>query len=776
MPVNDASSPPAGAGPRRPGRPVAPRSASAGIPLVAAAGGLLLAGAENRWFPAALTPAFALLSYYLVDRGGRWHLPVPAANALGVAALGFAATELVGGDIEGRLLFGAHLIVYLTWVVLCQRKTAKVCWSVLALATLQTAAGSVLTSAGAYGLGLLAFFGLTAWALVRLNARWPHGRRAEPPAAAGTRRASEVEPGEASAAETRVRAWPAAAAVCVVAVPVGAALFLMAPRVWLARRPPIETMVRGRLPAVTGFSGEVALGDLGAILSSSEPAFDVRLTDRRIGRALGAFGPEAVVGSEEPLFRGRVLTIYREGRWSEEGRFAATRLLSTVGAAPRGADLVQEFHLRPLGTPVLFSAAKAAGVTIEGRPTLRVQQWVDDGSLARPPDLPTDRPVRYVVASPPLYDRRPLELLPSYEKDRLLAVPPGLPSVAAEAAAALAAGPPPRENVRGGKSPDRVVAERLVGRLRDSGEFEYSLSGGAADAGAEPLEDFLANRRAGHCEFFASALALMLRDRGIPSRLVTGFKGGDYKELAGRIDVQQRHAHAWVEAFLRDPASPNLGRWATFDPTPAAARAAGVASSGRRFEWAGDLSAAFEALWNTYVVRMSLERQRAAFLAPAEDVAAAVAGAFGDLASAAGGGGGRRWVSGRAGAAAAALLGLLAAAVWGVRRVLGGRWWAELRARRRTRSAVAFYRRFAALAARRGVRRRPDETPREFAPRAAAALADALAPVAGGPDLSDLPATVAADLYRVRFGGAPLPAARAAELDAAMTALAGRLA
>ena len=66
----------------------------------------------------------------------------------------------------------------------------------------------------------------------------------------------------------------------------------------------------------------------------------------------------------------------------------------------------------------------------------------------------------------------------------------------------------------------------------------------------DPVEDFLVNRKKGHCEYFASALALLLRSVNIPSRIVNGFKGGDWNELTETMNVRQKHAHSWVEAFI----------------------------------------------------------------------------------------------------------------------------------------------------------------------------------------------------------------------------------
>ncbi|WP_171188432.1 hypothetical protein, partial [Alienimonas chondri] len=134
--------------------PVAPAEAAVGPIAVAAAGGTLLAIGEGRPWPAALTPVIVFCGHWLVDRRRAFHLPAIAANLLGLAAAALAVTELSSGDIEARLLFGAHLLVYLTWIVSLQKKTFKVCWSLVALAVLQVAVSSVLTAGAGFGVGL----------------------------------------------------------------------------------------------------------------------------------------------------------------------------------------------------------------------------------------------------------------------------------------------------------------------------------------------------------------------------------------------------------------------------------------------------------------------------------------------------------------------------------------------------------------------------------------------------------------------------------------------
>ncbi len=78
----------------------------------------------------------------------------------------------------------------------------------------------------------------------------------------------------------------------------------------------------------------------------------------------------------------------------------------------------------------------------------------------------------------------------------------------------------------------------------------------------DPLAYFLFTRKKGHCEYFASAMAVMLRSIGIPARLVTGFQSGTFNPITGLYVVRASDAHSWVEAYV-----PHHG-WTAFDPTP----------------------------------------------------------------------------------------------------------------------------------------------------------------------------------------------------------------
>ncbi len=81
----------------------------------------------------------------------------------------------------------------------------------------------------------------------------------------------------------------------------------------------------------------------------------------------------------------------------------------------------------------------------------------------------------------------------------------------------------------------------------------------------DPLADFLFVRKQGHCEYFASSMAVMLRTLGIPSRVVNGFRSEEFNDVTGNYIVRAKNAHSWVEAYF-----PGAG-WITFDPTPGGA-------------------------------------------------------------------------------------------------------------------------------------------------------------------------------------------------------------
>ena len=140
---------------------------------------------------------------------------------------------------------------------------------------------------------------------------------------------------------------------------------------------------------------------------------------------------------------------------------------------------------------------------------------------------------------------------------------------------------------------DKAVT--LEGYLRSNYGYTLNLTGKLGD---DPLARFLFETREGHCEYFASAMAIMLRSIGIPSREVNGFLPGEYNDLGGDYIVRASDAHSWVEVYF-----PGTG-WLTFDPTPAAPESAGGfrARLGQYIDW-------MELSWREWVINYDLNHQ-----------------------------------------------------------------------------------------------------------------------------------------------------------------------
>ncbi|MBW7875136.1 MAG: DUF3488 domain-containing protein [Candidatus Cloacimonetes bacterium] len=125
-------------------------------------------------------------------------------------------------------------------------------------------------------------------------------------------------------------------------------------------------------------------------------------------------------------------------------------------------------------------------------------------------------------------------------------------------------------------------------------QFRYSLT---SEHPGDPMQSFILNRREGHCEYFASAMTLMLRSLKIPARMVTGFQIGEFNPLGDYYTVRAKHAHAWVEVYA------GSGMWVEFDPT--AQSEADWMQGFRNLELLRDLGHLFEFLdmkWQNYVL------------------------------------------------------------------------------------------------------------------------------------------------------------------------------
>jgi hypothetical protein len=131
------------------------------------------------------------------------------------------------------------------------------------------------------------------------------------------------------------------------------------------------------------------------------------------------------------------------------------------------------------------------------------------------------------------------------------------------------------------------------------GHYGYTLHL-PATVQKDPLANFLFERKEGHCEYFASSMAVMLRSLGIPSRVVNGFRGGEFNDLSGQYLVRASDAHSWVEAYF-----PGEG-WVSFDPTPASA----LTLSHSGWNRASLYLDALASFWREWIVNYDFAHQR----------------------------------------------------------------------------------------------------------------------------------------------------------------------
>jgi hypothetical protein len=280
-----------------------------------------------------------------------------------------------------------------------------------------------------------------------------------------------------------------------------------------------------------------------------------------------------------------------------------------------------------------------------------------------------------------------------------------------------------REIATGAKSPAET-AERFLAFFRRG--FTYSLEN--PPAVGDPLEDFLLRRRSGYCEYYASALATMLRATGIPARVVAGYLGGKYNENGNYYIVTQAAAHTWVEAYLGEEG------WSRLDATPAAEEGYGGTFASRNLPpmrlWIDSL----RMKWNSWIIQYDRQAQ--------VDIIRKTSRVRLNLS--------RPSLPGA---------GLFLLAV-----VLPLTLWFGWRRRRDALDPVTNrYRRFNALMSRRGIGRALHEGPLDFSDRIAAAW-----PEAAGP------AGTFARLYAaLHYGGIPPTSGRVAKLDDYLKTLTG---
>ena len=300
----------------------------------------------------------------------------------------------------------------------------------------------------------------------------------------------------------------------------------------------------------SGFSDHVQLGQIGQIQQSNSVVMHIQIDGDKEGRY-------------DLHWRGVSLANFDGHTWSNpREQFILTRQPDTSFALPRNdpaprsyatASLQREkiIHYRvlmePIGTNVFFLAPWAHSLRgdyrlLAGDSGGAVYNFDNQHAISR-------YEASSNIATPSAAELRaagrnyPAEIAASYL--RLPDLDPRVPQLATQITASA------------DNDYDRaaMIEHHLRTRFGYTLQLERTLV-------KDPIANFLFVRKQGHCEYFASSMAVMLRTLGIPSRVVNGFRSDEFNDVSGTYVIRAKSAHAWVEAYF-----PGYG-WQTFDPTP----------------------------------------------------------------------------------------------------------------------------------------------------------------------------------------------------------------
>jgi len=379
---------------------------------------------------------------------------------------------------------------------------------------------------------------------------------------------------------------------------------------------------------IVGINEEIQLGTLGTVIPHHRGVIQVRflhhsdntlLTETDLSDKLY----REIVGATL-YFRGIPLDTYSEGAWTQSLMSTPTSVADSDADPLRSAAILEPQNqdrilfapncdlvtlamtIQPLDTSVFFAPHPFFSIRKPGEIALK-------NSHGRIEEVRRRRnEVSKTIVTAAFQKGVQLDLIPCRERiyrNHLLKVPEhGLESLQTLAALWDTESNFPKEDII---SRARFMEQKFL----HSSEFAYQLGGIIRDYDIDPLEDFIAHNPKGHCEYFAGALALMLRSVGIASQVIIGFKT---EATSADCTIRQSDAHAWVEVYIPPEAlaqhtSGDYAYWwqgggiLRLDPTPASSGGSAMIAA-FTLRWA-DWSRTIQSFWNDFVLNMNPDRQ-----------------------------------------------------------------------------------------------------------------------------------------------------------------------
>lgn len=740
---------------------------------------LLGMGQQSLVFP-LLAVAFAITSVVVVDHRRLFRLRQFSSALLGLAACVWLIVQIIRDTQQSQLLNVANALIFLQIILMFQRKHDRIYWQLITLSLLQVIVAAALNLGFAFGLMLCIYI---AAAILTLALFSVHRELRGIPV--------DHSPGGGSTERFTWQAVDNSTTFVLSASFLGRLLwmatftilgtiliFFAIPRYSSRAWQPQEQQVR-----TVGYNDEIELDNISKILENPEQVMRVEFT--RLDRTPFYF-------DDEPYFRGSVVDKYRadSGKWKSVLLADGSVPLNRIGSPDLSDVVIQKITLQPGEHAVLFNVSPCYASPDESR-ELFLKKHSRQLSLGQERQshksplrfqLLTDAfnngiqsrwtPALTALGSVPQDGEEEADSF-DYELETLIS-PWG--RLYNQRVSRL-------ELIK--QTTDQLIAEKqLVGGspyqialalekyFLESADFQYSLQMSTSrNHSLDPIVDFITNHRRGHCEYFSSALALMLRSQGIPARLVIGYKGGDFNGMGAYFTVRQLHAHAWVEAYVPEqfiPAGviPNErrtnGAWFRLDPTPVGGRGTALNSQSPVMVKINEFFDYCQVLWDDYVLGLNSTRQQQSIYKPViRATKQAAYFAFGrDVWTARWRWIKRRWsdiISGRYFTKQSLVLLCVLTPLLFIMRENIKIWFGPVlarvasrlrRTRRRRRADVAVYDRLEHMLYRYGYRRSKGQTQREFA----VTTGDRLTKISTS-DVARVPCRIVDAFYRVRFGG-----------------------
>ncbi len=480
--------------------------------------------------------------------------------------------------LYAALLSSIHLILFATLVRLYSARSNRDYAFLAVLAVASMLVSAILTVETGFLVALAVFLVLSVSTFVALEIRRSSAGAVSPP----------FEPGSPTSRRLNRALGLTSVLVATGVLSIGLVIFFLIPR-----------FTTGYLSALnlqpgllTGFSDNVALGQIGEIKKNPAVAMRIRVD-----------GNPARVSDMH--WRGIVLTNFDGHSWTTPAQEQVVLEPNSSGEYFLGSPVVShdQFSLlhytvlmEPIATDAIFVAPHPEilrgrfGTEVprpDGSPSRGYLLLDQTGSFFNPSH--NNMKVRYEGTSslpiiPPSELRQASQVYPAPIRDEYLQLPHLDPRIK-----------PLAESVTAHSTNDYDRAATIRNYLISHYSYTLDLSGPRAD---DPLANFLFVRRAGHCEYFASAMTIMLRSIGVPARYVTGFLPGEYNDVGGDYIIRGSDAHAWVEVYF-----PKYG-WVTFDPTPPGNETRGglLARVGLYWDW-------FQLTWGEWVINYDFSHQ-----------------------------------------------------------------------------------------------------------------------------------------------------------------------